>query len=499
MKNKALVLAVDIGTSSVRAMAFNVEGGILGRTQISYPAIRPQPYFEEQDPLLVRAATYDAIARLLSSEAFDPKRIAGLSFSSQMYSIMALDGADNPLTNSILWSDGRAEAQAAEFKRSRGAMWLYPSTGCPMNSIYPIAKLAWIRERLPEVFKNAKRFVSIKEFVTRPLTGEWTVDYSMASASGMFDIAHHCWHPDALRAAGIDASALSTPVSGTRAFRLMPDSPIAKLGLGDEVAVFLGGGDGPLANIGSGASRIGAINIDLGTSGAARCTAGAPTTDASASLWCFCLTEALWTYGGIVTNVGNSYQWLATTAVEAGGGDLDAAFNFLNRQAATVSAGSDGLLFMPYLRKARSPYWDDKLRGTLYGLTPDHGYGHVARALLEAVAYDLKTIIGLMDKRITTTPEILLTGGLSRSPIMPQLLADVLGRKIAVPEQNEGSIAGAAILGFSGLDLLDDLMFRKNTIARTHFEPNPDRELRYQKYYRNYIRLVEALRSADIP
>ncbi len=104
-----------------------------------------------------------------------------------------------------------------------------------------------------------------------------------------------------------------------------------------------------------------------------------------------------------------------------------------------------------------------------------------------------------MDKRITTTPEILLTGGLSRSPIMPQLLADVLGRKIAVPEQNEGSIAGAAILGFSGLDLLDDLMFRKNTIARTHFEPNPDRELRYQKYYRNYIRLVEALRSADIP
>ncbi len=182
--------------------------------------------------------------------------------------------------------------------------------------------------------------------MTRPLTGEWTVEYSMASASGMFDIAHHCWHPDALRAAGIDASALSTPVSGTRAFRLMPDSPIAKLGLGDEVAVFLGGGDGPLANIGSGASRIGAINIDLGTSGAARCTAGAPTTDASASLWCFCLTEALWTYGGIVTNVGNSYQWLATTAVEAGGGDLDAAFNFLNRQAATVSAGSDGLLFM---------------------------------------------------------------------------------------------------------------------------------------------------------
>lgn len=499
MNNEALVLAVDIGTSSVRAMAFDAGGGILARAQIAYPVIRPRPYFEEQDPVLVRSSTYQAIAQLLSSGSIDPKRIACLSFSSQMYSVLAMDAAENPLTNSLPWSDGRAEAQAEGMKKTRTAMWLYPHTGCPMNSIYPIAKIGWLREESAEVFEKAARFICIKEFVTKPLIGEWAVDYSMASASGMFDVASHAWHAEALDAVGIRESQLSKPVSGTLSFRLLADSPLAGLGLPADTLVFLGAGDGPLANIGSGASEIGAINIDLGTSGAARCTTDAPVTDNTASLWCFCLDDAHWAYGGIVTNVGNSYQWLASNVAEASGSNLEAAFELLNKRASAVAPGSEGLLFMPYLRKARSPYWDGKLRGTMYGLTADHGFGHMSRALLEAVAYDLKTIIGLMDRRIATIPHILLTGGLSRSPVIPQLLADVLGREIRIPEQNEGSIAGAAILGFKGLGHLDGLEFPRASSRYTSMLPDPEREELYREFYGKYTRLVETFRNADLP
>jgi len=498
MSKEPLVLAVDIGTSSVRAMAFDAAGGVHGRAQTGYPVLRPRPYFEEQDPVLVRDSTYGAIKTLLRSDGVDPGQIAGICFSSQLYSVIALDKNDEPLTNSLPWSDGRAEPQAEAMKSAKGPMWLYPITGCPMNSIFPIGKIAWLREEMPEVFETTRRFVSIKEFVTKPLIGEWAVDCSMASASGLFDIGERRWSGKALAAAGISLSQLSQPVSGTEAFSVAPGSPLEGLGLSPAVKVFLGAGDGPLANLGSGASAVGAINIDLGTSGAARCIADAPVTDENASLWCFCLDDSLWAYGGIVTNVGNAYQWLASNAAEASGLSLDAAYEFLNQRAAAVGAGAGGLLFVPYLRRARSPYWDGRLRGTMYGLTADHGPGHMARALLEAVAYDLKTIIGLMDRRVKTLPHILLTGGLSRSPVIPQLLADVLGREIRIPEQNEGSIAGAALLGLSALGLVDGLAFSGSGAGFASVFPDWERSAFYEEGYRRYATLVRALQAAGL-
>ena len=497
-RQEARVLAVDIGTSSVRAMVFNRSGGIEARSQIGYGTTRPAPYFEEQDPDLVRQEVYRAIAACLAQPGADPGTIGAVSFSSQMYGIFALDSEDRPLTHNILWSDGRAERQAEAMKRTHGERWLYPETGCPMNSIYPLAKLAWLREVRPDVFGAARRFVSIKEYVTQPLVGEWAVDYSMASATGMLDIRARRWHPKALAAAGVNEEQLSRPTSGIESFALRPGSPIAGLGLRDGVQVFLGGGDGPLANLGSGASSVGAINIDLGTSGAARCIADAPTVDDTASLWCFCLTDDLWAYGGIVTNVGNAYQWLGSNVLGAAGLEPEAAYDLMNRLAAGVAPGAGGLYFLPYLRKARSPWWDGRLKGTLYGLNADHGAGDMARALLEAITFDLKAIIGLMDARVRTVPHIILTGGLSKSPIIPQLLADVLGRELRTPEDGEGSVAGAALLAFRGLGETSELVFAGG--PRTYRSYYPDAALvdRYDHVSRGYLKLVAALRAVDL-
>ena len=492
------VLAVDIGTSSVRAMVFDAFGNVAARSQIGYPTIRPAPYFEEQDPNLVRDEVYRAMALCLAQQGAEPARVGAISFSSQLYGIIALDAADKPLTQNILWSDGRAEPQAEAMKEARGELWLYPETGCPMNSIYPLAKLAWLSEVGPEVFCRAQRFACIKEYVTAPLIGEWAIDYSMASATGLLNIRSHRWHLRALGAAGVREAQLSRPVSGLESFALRRDSPLAGCGLPDDVRVFLGGGDGPLANLGSGASTIGAVNIDLGTSGAARCIVASPTVDDTASLWCFCLTDDLWAYGGIVTNVGNSYQWLGSKIVGAAGLDESHAYELMNRLAAEVGAGAGGLYFLPYLRKARSPYWDGRLKGTVYGLSADHGVGHMARALLEAVAYDLRTIINIMQQRVAIVPHIVLTGGLSQSPIIPQLLADVLGRELRTPENSEGSVAGAAIFGLRGLGVIDGLSFSGGPRNYRSFTPNAALGQCYDRSYRSYVRLVETLRAISL-
>ncbi|MDR0441480.1 MAG: gluconate kinase, partial [Candidatus Accumulibacter sp.] len=314
------VLAVDIGTSSVRAMVYDAAGTIHARSQIGYSTVCPAPYFEEQDPDWVRNEVFRAIAQCLAQPEAQAARIAAIGFSSQLYGVIALDAHDKPLTWNILWADGRAEAQAEAIKQEFGAQWLYPETGCPMNSIFPFAKIVWLRDEAPEVFAAARRFVSIKEYVIHPLIGEWAVDYSMASSTGIFDIRKRQWSAKATDHLGIDAQRLSLAVSGIHRFSLKPGSPLAGLGLPEDVAVFPGGGDGPLANLGAGASALGTINIDLGTSGAARCLAPTPLTDDTASLWCFCLTDDLWCSGGIVTNVGNAYQWFVSKVLSGGGG-----------------------------------------------------------------------------------------------------------------------------------------------------------------------------------
>lgn len=492
------VLAVDIGTSSVRAVVFDRAGEIFARSQISYSTVRPAPYFEEQDPDMVRREVYRAIAECLAKPEAVAGQIGAIGFSSQLYGIIALDAEDKPLTRNIVWSDGRAEAQAEALKASHGNGWLYPETGCPTNSIFPLAKLVWLRETLPSVFKSSRRFVSIKEYVMEPLIGEWAVDHSMASATGLFDIRKHRWHSGALDAAEVSEWQLSAPVSCFQGFSLRNGSPISSCGLPPEVKVFLGGGDGPLASLGSGAWAPGAINIDLGTSGAARCVVTEPVTDDNASLWCFCLTADLWVYGGIVTNVGNAYQWLGANVLAAQECDTARVYEHINQLAGKVSPGADGLFFLPYLRKVRAPYWDGRLKGALYGLTADHNVGHMAHAMLEAIAYDLRTIIDLMRKRCFAMREIVLTGGLSRSPVIPQMLADVLNEEIFVPDDSEGSVAGAAILALRGLGLIDGLFFEGNRRAGRVSIPQASSCSHYESLYRGYVHLVGALRSFEL-
>jgi gluconokinase len=167
-----LVLAIDVGTSSVRAMVFDVAGNVTARGQCSYSTIRPAPYQEEQDPDTIRSETYRAMVGCLAQSGAAPERVGAICFSSQLYGIIALDAADRPMTRNIMWSDGRAEPQAEAMKAAGVQGRLYPITGCPMNSIYPIAKLAWLRETDLEVFRQARRFVSIKEYVVAPLISD---------------------------------------------------------------------------------------------------------------------------------------------------------------------------------------------------------------------------------------------------------------------------------------------------------------------------------------
>lgn len=491
------ILAVDIGTSSVRAAVFDARGTMAGSVKQCYGVIRPAPFMEEQNPDEVRAHVFETIRACLAKAGDAAASVRGVVFSSQMYGVFPVDCDGRAMANSILWSDGRAEAQADALRASGAAEEMYRVTGCPVNSIYPLAKLIWLARHRPELFAAARYFVSIKDYVIAPMAGRWVADHSMASATGLLDIRTQKWSSLALAAAGIKADRLCEPVSGEVGLPFVNDELRASLGLPHGAMIYPGGGDGPLANLGAGAGEVGAVNIDIGTSAAARAVVDRVTTDPDARLWCYNLVPGRWAFGGILTNAGNAYQWLATNlAAFLTDAPPEAIFARLDSLAAEVKPGADGLLFMPYFAKVRSPYWDNSLRGTLTGLTARHDLRHVARALLEALAFDLSAIVDIAAERVAVKAPLILTGGLARSPLLPQILADVSGREIRVPDTTEGSLAGAAIVGLRGAGLLETFAFDRPVDARaTCFLPDIERHGTYRAIGEDYAALVATMQD----
>jgi gluconokinase len=482
------VLAVDIGTSSVRAIIYDRNGKVHHQIKETYPVIIPQKGWQEQDPNLIYDRTIRAIKAAFRGGTL---KIAGIGFSSQMYSIFPIAKDGTPLLNSIIWADSRSFSQADRLLNLYGGKYFYNKTGCPVNSIYPLSKILWIKENKPEIFQTAFKFISIKEYIIHKLIGKYVVDYSYASATGFFNIFNLCWDQEILALVEIPAEKLATPVETTTKF-VITEKSLTEAGI--VAPLIIGAGDGPLANLGSGAAAVGEVNIDLGTSGAARIIAKEPLVDSDASLWCYALANDKWTYGGILNNVGNLYQWFADQLLFYGQNDNRAAkFAQLNHLAEKGKPGANDLYFLPFLLNARSPYWDNKLKGTIYGLSPEHNVVDIITAMVEGIAYNLLSIILVIEKSMAIK-KVIFTGGLAKSAFWAQTIADVLGKTIYLPSINEGSAGGAAILSFYALGMINSLSFISDD-RQCQVLPNDQSHQEHQIKYAKYQRLCSYLRE----
>ena len=491
------VLVVDIGTSSCRALIFSQDGTVVALQQEPYEVLMPRAGWQEQDPDVLFAAIVRTVGACLRQKPDVAEKVAGIGFSSQMYSIFPVDETGKPMLQSIIWADSRSEKQSDDLREEFGPLYFYEKTGCPQNSIYPLAKLRWIREMEPGIFAAAKKFVSIKEYVLEKLIGRYVADFSSAASSGMLNVFDHVWEPRALDAIGIRASQLPEMGDVISIFPFSNNQIAQEWGIPLGLPVVLGAGDGPLANLGSGAVEPGDINIDFGTSGAARIIVGEPLVDKTGRLWCYGLTSKSWALGGILNNVGNLYQWFADNIVFYGAPRGSANFNHLNKLAEDSPIGADGLYFLPFIRKARSPYWDNDLRGTIYGLTPRHDLRHISRALVEGVVYNMKSIVDALHDNTQSRGRVLFTGGLSQARIWGQTLSDVLGERLILPSSKEGSAGGAAILTMFALGLKSKLEPLSGQSEMQAYEPDANSHKRYQVLYRNYREICAAIKELN--
>ncbi len=488
MTSQDLVVAVDVGTTATKVVAFATDGAVLAEAERGYALHAPQPGHAEQDPQEILAAVLSALGEVVARVGAG--RVAGLAFSSAMHTLMALDGAGRPLTAVTSWADTRSQTQAERLRADPAGLGLHRRTGTPVHPMSPLPRLAWFAENEPELCRRAARWCGIKEYLLLQLCDAWVMDHSIGSCSGLMNLEALDWDAEALRVAAVDAGQLPVLVPTTHVVGLA-EQPAAAVGLPSGTPVVVGAGDGPLANLGVGAVRPGMAACSLGTSGALRVVVDRPAVDPQGRVFCYALAPGLWVVGGAINNGGIVMRWaLESLAPDLGeGAEIE-----LLAQAAQVPAGSGGLLMVPSLLSERAPRWTSLARASYVGLTRDHRREHLLRAALEGVVLQLALVLESMRAAGLDVSEVRATGGVMRSELWQQLLADALDLPIDLPDGQQGSSYGAAILGMLALGLVGDLdaPAAATPIART-VEPIPDNAGVYARLRPVFAGLDDAL------
>lgn len=495
------ILAIDIGTSATKAVLFDTDLNQVAIVRKYYPIHTPYKGWSEQEPAVIFNAVLGAIREITNSLP-EGSQILAVSFSSQLCSVLAASTEGKALTNSLIWSDTRSAEIAQMFSQHPVAQGIYQRTGCPIDAIYPLSKIRWLKENtaLPE---NTK-FISIKEYVLFKLIGQWVVDWSIASATGLFDIKEHHWDKTALSLLGITSDSLSELVPPRHIFTNWNKEIIELIGLRPDTPLIIGGGDGPLASIGVRAYNSDTLAVNVGMSAAARAIISEAEVDPEGRLWTYAVDEGLWVIGGVVSG-GIVYDWflenfLSGPEETAQDGATRHVHEYAERIASTVPPGAENLLFIPYLGGEQCPAWHPHTKGSFFGLDFVHHRGHLVRAVLEGITRSIYRIAESIQSVLGGQfNEIRVTGGLTSSPLWLQIAADMFGVPIAVPESAEGSARGAALLAAISLGLRSNIEdFAASMFIQKSVLPRKEVHVYYQKQYKRFKRLLDYTRDFNI-
>lgn len=485
---QSYVIGIDIGTGSTKAVAVDNENNVLCTAQHFYPIVN-EGEKSEQDPDVVWQAFQQCMYEVATKLQATPLAV---SLSSAMHSILAVNAAGTPLTPAILWSDKRSGGIADSLRSTTKGEAIYLATGTPLHAMSPLCKIRWLRENEPQVFAGAAKFISIKEYIWAKLFGEYCIDYSLASATGLFNIYRLCWEEESLRFAGIESHQLSTIMPVTYRKAGFKKLLLKELPLPEDTPFFIGASDGVLANLGSLCFLPSQAAVTIGTSAAVRITSAKPVQKAEQMIFNYRLHEDSFVCGGAVNNGGNIFGWLLQNLF--GQHKEVSTHEQLFRTISNVAPGSNGLLFLPYLHGERAPIWDEESSGAFVGITASHTLSHFARAAAEGVCFALNDVLAVLEDACGPVESISVSGGLVHVGEMMQLLANSTGKKLVVRQAEDASAMGAVYLAQKALGIIKD--YSDVSIKDgTTFHPQAEAAAHYRKLFAVYKSLYPLLKD----
>ncbi len=453
------LIGLDVGTTSVKAIAISPDGELLASATEEYPLSTPAPGWSEQDPEHWWRAAQACLAALPEGE---------VGLSGQMHGLVVLGAEGEVLRPAILWNDQRTQAQCEEIERRVGLERLIELTGNRALTGFTAPKLLWLREHEPDCYRRIRHILLPKDYVRFRMTGERAIDAADASGTLLFDVAARRWSHEVCEALEIPLEWLPAVYEST------------------EIA---GAGDQAAAALGTGIVAPGLVSVVLGTSGVVFAVLPAYAPDRQARVHVFChAAPGTWHAMGVMLSAAGSLAWLRSVL----GGD----YSSLDAQAERWAPGTEGLQFAPYLAGERTPHPDPDARGAFTGLTLRHDRGALARATLEGVAYGLRDSLELLRELGVSPRAGRLSGGGSASALWSRIVASVLDLPLERTESQEGSAFGAALLAGVRSGVFADVAeaVARCVRVRDTIEPDPRWAATYEQGYARYRMLYPALR-----
>ncbi|MFQ1020727.1 xylulokinase [Tardisphaera saccharovorans] len=494
-------LGVDIGTTGAKVILVDVGGYVVAEHVEEYPLYTPKLGWTEQEP----EDWWAAVKRALSSfwaQGIKPDDIEGIGLTGQMHGLVSVDLSFKPIRRAILWNDQRTGSQASEMAKKLGLDRIIRITGSYPHTGFTAPKLLWLKENEPSNYARVSKFMLPKDYIGLKLTGKAVTDVNDASGTSLFDVSKRSWSHELIGELDISEDVLPDVMESPSVRGEVTAKVSEETGLRAGTPVVAGAGDQGAAGVGSGAVREGIGSINVGTSGVVFSSSDSYRYDRKGRLHSFChAVPGKWHVMGVMLAAGGSLRWFRdtlgeperTTALLAG---LD-VYDIITQEASLVQPGSEGVIFLPYLSGERTPHGDPDARGVFFGLSLKHTKRHMARAVLEGVAYGLRDSFELMTAMGVTPSEFRIMGGGSKSPLWRKIIADVFGRPIYTMEVDEGSSYGAAILGAVGAGAFSRVEDAVKAMVKTKDFAEADAENHriYDAWYQLYRSLYPSLKD----
>lgn len=492
MPDRTLLLGIDLSTTGAKALLLDERGQTVASASTPLTLSTPRPLWAEQQPHDWWEATIASIRAALAMADARGDEVRAVGLTGQMHGLALLDAQGEPLRPAILWNDQRTAAECDEIRARIGRSRLIAITGNDALPGFTAPKILWVRRHEPEVYARAAHILLPKDYIRYRLTGDYAMDKADGSGSLLFDLAARDWSGEVAASLDIPRAWLPPTYEGPAITGAISAEAAALTGLAAGTPVMAGGGDQAAQAVGVGAIDPGMAAVTLGTSGVVFAATSTPLYEPEGRLHAFChAAPGRWHLMGVMLAAAGSLQWLRDTLAPG------VSFEALLAEAAQAPAGSEGLLFLPYLSGERTPHPDPLARGAWVGLTLRHTRAHLARAVLEGVAFGLRDCFSLLAQvGLDEMARVRISGGGARSPLWREIVASVLAIPLETVAADEGAAYGAALLAGVGAGVWPDVATAcASTIQPGEITaPNPDWQTTYDRLYPVYQSLYPALR-----
>ena len=493
VKDKGLLLGLDISTTSAKALLVNTSGNVVSSVSTPLAIHNPFPLWSEQNPEDWWIGITTSVQQVLSNAGVTGSAVISMGLTGQMHGLVLLDENGHVLRPAILWNDQRTSSQCDHIRELVGKSRLLQICGNDALTGFTAPKILWVRENEPEIYTKIHHVLLPKDYIRFRLTGDYATDKAGAAGTLLFDLKQRSWSGDILEILNIPHEWLPPSHEGTEVTGTISTKAAQKTGLVEGTPVVAGGGDQSAQAIGMGAVRPGVIALTLGTSGVVFVSTNTPTIEPEGLLHAFChAIPERWHLMGVMLSAAGSLQWYRDTVAPG------VEFSDLIAEAEQIDAGSEGLFFLPYLSGERTPHPDPIARGAFIGLTVRHTRAHMTRAVLEGVAFGLRDGFELLKNTgIGDVHQVRLSGGGAKSPLWRHILSNIFNIELVTVNAIEGAAFGAALLagvGVGNWQSVDDAV-NAAVVPTDSVRPESEMVAEYEKGYQLYKRLYPALKA----